>query len=53
VPGLDPAVSYRVDAVRPGDWAGTVCTGAVLEQVGLPAPARRPESVLVVHLRAS
>jgi alpha-galactosidase len=55
MPGLDPALTYRVEDVRgPGSWDGhgLESTGAVLGAAGLPAPARAPESVLVVHVRA-
>lgn len=53
VPGLDPGLTYRVIDVRDPDGGyGTDCTGAVLGAAGLPAPARAPESVLVVHLAA-
>jgi alpha-galactosidase len=56
VPGLDPGLTYRVDDVHgPGSWDGhgMESTGAMLGTAGLPAPHRAPESVLVVHVRAT
>ena len=55
VPGLDPRLDYRIDQVGPpATWAGDglTCSGAVLEQVGVPAPPRAPESALVAHFVA-
>jgi alpha-galactosidase len=55
VPGLDPRLDYRAVELHPGGkWPGdgTTCNGAALEQIGLPAPGRAPESALVVHLVA-
>jgi alpha-galactosidase len=55
VPGLDPGLTYRVEDVRgPGSWDGhgIATTGTVLGALGLPAPTRAPESVLVVHVAA-
>lgn len=61
-PGLDPARSYRVSAQAPGDrpatrglrppaWLaeGVTLPGAVLEHVGLRAPALHPEQLLLVR----
>jgi alpha-galactosidase len=49
--GLDPGTMYRVEAVHPTgpEWLGGEATGAALATIGLPAPARLPESVLVAH----
>ncbi|UQX87674.1 alpha-galactosidase [Jatrophihabitans telluris] len=66
VPGLDPARRYRArqimpedtEALRHGDvgvgWRGQGLsfTGAVLAEVGLPAPYRGPETSVIVHLVA-
>lgn len=61
IPGLKPDRAYRCSAISPepeagaGDPApawpgeGLVLRGAVLAQIGLPPPQRRPQSVLVVH----
>jgi hypothetical protein len=51
LPGLDPETMYRVEAVHPTgpEWLGGEATGAALATIGLPAPARLPESVLVAH----
>lgn len=64
-PGLDPAVRYRVvrrdDADPPGRaptgpawWrrGSAEMSGAVLEAVGLPAPALLPDEAVLVHLVA-
>jgi alpha-galactosidase len=56
VPGLDPGLTYRVEGLQgQGSWDGhrAESTGALLGGAGLPAPARAPESVLVVHLYAT
>jgi hypothetical protein len=55
VPGLDPQRDYRIEQVGPlANWPGDglTCSGAVLEQVGVPAPQGAPESVLVAHFVA-
>ncbi len=55
IPGLDPHRDYRIQQVAPhGNWPGdaTTCSGAVLDRIGLPAPDRAPESVLVAHVLA-
>ncbi len=66
VPGLDPATRYRARWVGPApeagwhstavDPAGPVgaaeVTGAVLAEVGLPMPRRRPHSVELVEIAA-
>jgi alpha-galactosidase len=62
LPGLDPARSYRVSTQAPGDrpatrglrppaWLadGVTLPGAVLEHVGLRAPALHPEQLLLVR----
>ena len=65
-PGLDPQARYDVvrrDEVGPAgtsqrtppDWwrAGRASVrGAVLERIGLPAPALNPGQAVVLHLRA-
>jgi alpha-galactosidase len=66
LPGLDPARSYRVSAQAPGDrpatrglrppaWLaeGVTLPGAVLEHVGLRAPALHPEQLLLVRAEAA
>jgi len=57
VPGLDPERRYRAGQLGPDvqDWPGEglVLTGAALAAVGLPAPARRPISALLVSLVAT
>ncbi|MCK2216391.1 alpha-galactosidase [Actinomadura sp. ATCC 31491] len=59
LPGLDPAARYEVRvagpapaaAAMPGWTAGPVrLPGAVLAELGLPAPALRPASVLVIEV---
>jgi len=66
VPGLDPATRYRARWVGPAPeagWGGTSVdpagpvgtaevTGAVLAEVGLPMPRRRPHSVDLVEITA-
>lgn len=66
VPGLDPATRYRARwvgpapdagwnsiAVNPAGPVGTAeVTGAVLAEVGLPMPRRRPHSVDLVQITA-
>jgi len=66
VPGLDPATRYRARWVGPAPeagWGGTPVdpagpvgtaevTGAVLAEVGLPMPRRRPHSVDLVEITA-
>jgi alpha-galactosidase len=65
VPGLDPARRYLARQITPLDRAdnpglpgdrwrgeGLELTGAVLAEIGLPAPQRWPQSVLLVHLQA-
>ncbi|HZE48839.1 MAG TPA: alpha-galactosidase [Jatrophihabitantaceae bacterium] len=56
MPGLDPSLTYRVEEVRPdalpvSTWRGrgVEAGGAALAALGLPAPARAPESVLVAR----
>ena len=64
--GLDPARSYRVCAQAPGDepatrglrppaWLaeGVTLPGAVLEHVGLRAPALHPEQLLLLRAEAA
>jgi alpha-galactosidase len=66
LPGLDPARSYRVSAQAPGDrpatrglrppaWLadGVTLPGAVLEHVGLRAPALNPEQLLLLRVEAA
>jgi alpha-galactosidase len=66
LPGLDPARSYRVSAQAPGDrpatrglrppaWLadGVTLPGAVLEHMGLRAPALHPEQLLLVRVEAA
>ncbi len=54
VPGLDELRHYRADRLLPDDrdWRGDglVVSGAVLRDVGLPAPARRPITATLVRL---
>lgn len=57
VRGLDPARRYRASVIDPleaGAWRGEgmVLSGAALDEIGLPAPSRRPSSSWVVDLRA-
>ena len=66
VPGLDPALRYRVTPLAPGDvpgprtgrevpawWAGGVTlTGRALATVGLQAPNQHPEHTVLLHLAA-
>jgi alpha-galactosidase len=56
VPGLDPGRRYRATRLLPTatSWAadGMVLSGAVLADVGLPAPARAPCTANLVHLAA-
>ncbi len=61
VPGLDPARRYRVTRIDPAAWpewappAGATdagVSGAVLTDIGLPAPRSAPLSVVVVRLDA-
>jgi alpha-galactosidase len=56
LPGLAAGTRYRIEEVRPtpkrvSTWAGhgVEADGAALDAVGLPAPPRAPESVLVAH----
>ncbi|GAA1630426.1 alpha-galactosidase [Nonomuraea maheshkhaliensis] len=59
LPGLDPAATYEVRVAGPAperavlpEWAAAPVRvpGAVLAELGLPAPALRPASVLIVEL---
>jgi alpha-galactosidase len=65
LPGLDPARRYRVRAQAPGDapatrgilppaWLadGVTLPGAVLDEVGLRAPALYPEQLLLLRAEA-
>ncbi len=57
VPGLDVDTRYRVSLVTPDSstsWRGEgmELSGAALSQVGLPAPARSPQTVTIAHLTA-
>ncbi len=66
LPGLDPARSYRVQpcpqagtgrgvATRQPPWwlaGGVVATGAVLADVGLPAPSLAPAQAVTVQVQA-
>ncbi|MFF9128278.1 alpha-galactosidase [Streptomyces sp. NPDC014889] len=59
IPGLDPDRSYRASLVAPPHpsvtWevAGIQASGAALGALGLPGPARAPQSAALVHLRAA
>jgi alpha-galactosidase len=56
IPGLaaerDYVARQLLPAVGSAPWAGEGMTfsGAVLGDVGLPAPARAPETVTIIHL---
>ncbi|GAA2654344.1 alpha-galactosidase [Streptomyces aculeolatus] len=58
IPGLDPGRTYRASLVSPADpsvtWevTGIQASGAALGALGLPGPARAPQSAALVHLRA-
>lgn len=58
VPGLAPDRTYHASLVAPADpsvsWevTGVRATGAALGALGLPGPARAPQSAALVHLRA-
>ncbi|MFE7710436.1 alpha-galactosidase [Streptomyces sp. NPDC057486] len=58
IPGLDPDQTYRASLVTPTDpsvtWdvTGIQASGAALGALGLPGPARAPQSAALVHLRA-
>ncbi len=61
VPGLDPQLRYRAREISPTDrsglgrvWRGVKgsLSGSTLATVGLPPPARLPQSALLVHLSA-
>ena len=66
LPGLDPDRTYRVTPrpevgraqsteTAPAPWwsaGGTTATGAVLERIGIAAPALDPAQGVVLHLRA-
>jgi len=56
VPGLVPERVYLARHLLPDGppWPGDGMrfTGAVLGEVGMPAPARRPQTITVVHLTA-
>ncbi|TGO06647.1 alpha-galactosidase [Serinibacter arcticus] len=66
LPGLDPALRYRVTPLAPGDvpgprtgrevpawWTdGVTLTGRALATVGLQAPNQHPEHTVLLHLAA-
>ncbi|WP_235866257.1 alpha-galactosidase [Serinibacter arcticus] len=66
IPGLDPATTYRVTPLAPGDdpgprrgrevpawWSdGVALTGRVLAATGLQAPNQLPEHTVLLHLTA-
>ncbi|MGW1086241.1 alpha-galactosidase [Streptomyces sp. NPDC002596] len=58
IPGLAPDQNYRASLVTPTDpsvtWevTGIQASGAALGALGLPGPARAPQSAALVHLRA-
>jgi alpha-galactosidase len=57
LPGLPALRTYRARQLLPGaaSWRGEglLLTGGVLAEVGLPAPARAPESVTLIHLSSA
>ncbi len=57
VPGLVPEVEFTVTRIRPDAAPAAVVpsrvTGAVLAELGLPGPDRRPASVVWWHLQAA
>ncbi|MFE7393679.1 alpha-galactosidase [Streptomyces sp. NPDC057582] len=58
IPGLDPHRTYHASLITPTDpsvtWevTGIQASGAALGTLGLPGPARAPQSAALVHLRA-
>ncbi|WP_327277494.1 alpha-galactosidase [Streptomyces sp. NBC_01224] len=58
IPGLDPDQTYSASLITPADpsvtWevTGVQASGAALGALGLPGPARAPQSAALVHLRA-